>query len=82
LLGSIDAKLGALLALAVRDRLPDKAPTHKRSMDKLLRDVGVDVAQIAALLGKTPRAVYLALDESTGSAAASKATPKVGKTTR
>lgn len=75
-LRSIDATLGALLALALRDRLHEKAPTHKRSMDKLLRDVGVDVSQIAALLGKTPRAVYLALEEGDGSGSRPKAQKK------
>jgi hypothetical protein len=60
-LRSLDAKLGALLALAIRDRLPERAPAHKRSMDQLLRAAGLDVPEIAALLGKSKQAVYLAL---------------------
>lgn len=59
----IDAKLGALLALALLDHLPDNAPARKRSIDQGLKAAGLDVGEIAALLGKSRQAVYQLLDE-------------------
>lgn len=78
----LDAKLGALLALATRDRLPERAPAHKRSTDQRLRAAGLDVAEIAAILGKSKQAVYLALGPAESPAAKkapASATPGKGK---
>jgi hypothetical protein len=62
-LRSIDAKLGALLAIALDQYLRETniARPKVRSIDKLLTDAGLKPQQIAALLGKTERAVHLQL---------------------
>jgi hypothetical protein len=59
LLESIDAKLGGILALLVDLYLRQTgiAKPRERGIDKQLSDVGLSTAQIAALLGKTERAV-------------------------
>jgi predicted transcriptional regulator len=59
LLASIDAKLGALLALTLDEyvRATGVARPKPRSVDKLLADAGLTPQQIARLLGKTDRAV-------------------------
>lgn len=59
LLESIDAKLGGILALLVDLYLRETgvAKPRPRGIDKQLSDVGLSTAQIAALLGKTERAV-------------------------
>lgn len=61
----IDAKLGALLSITVDQYLRETgvARPKPRSIDKMLFDVGLPPRDIAALLGKTERAVYLALSE-------------------
>jgi hypothetical protein len=63
LLRSIDAKLGAVLALTLDSYLRETgvARPKERSIDKILADSGVPPATIAELLGKTERAVYLQL---------------------
>lgn len=62
----IDAKLGALLAISVDQYLRETgvARPKPRSIDKMLSDIGLVPRDIAALLGKTERAVYLALSEA------------------
>ena len=65
LLRSIDAKLGALLVLALDRHLRDTgiARPKERSVDKMLADVGLDTSEIAAQLGKTDRAVQMQLQK-------------------
>lgn len=65
ILKSIDAKLGAILALTVDSHLRDTgiAKPRPRSIDVILQDAGLTVAQIAKVLGKTERAVRLKLAE-------------------
>jgi hypothetical protein len=65
LLESIDAKLGGILVLLVDLYLRETgvAKPRPRSIDKALSDVGLSSAQIAALLGKTERAVQKQLSE-------------------
>lgn len=60
----IDAKLGALLAISVDQYLRETgvARPKPRSIDKMLNDVGLSPQDIAALLGKTDRAVYKVLE--------------------
>lgn len=60
----IDGKLGALLAISVDQYLRETgiARPKPRSIDKMLTDVGLTPQDIAALLGKTERAVYKALE--------------------
>jgi len=62
-LKKIDAKLGALLAIALDQHLRETgvARPKSRSIDRLLTDAGLTAREIAALLGKTERAVHLAL---------------------
>ena len=59
----IDAKLGALLAIQLDQYLRETgvARPKPRSVDRLLADAGLSPKEIAALLGKTDRAVQLAL---------------------
>jgi hypothetical protein len=63
LLASIDAKLGAILTLTLDAYLRETgvAKPKERSVDVMLAAVGLTPQQIAALLGKTPRAVNLQL---------------------
>lgn len=63
LLASIDAKLGALLTLTLDSYLRETgiAKPKERSVDTMLAAVGLTAQQIAALLGKTDRAVQLQL---------------------
>jgi hypothetical protein len=63
LLERIDTKLGALLALVLDAHLRDSgiAKPKERSIDRLLTDAGLSAQTIAAMLGKTDRAVLLAL---------------------
>lgn len=57
-LAAIDAKLTVILALAV----PAYADNVRgRSIDKLLTDAGLSTTEAATILGKTERAVQLAL---------------------
>jgi len=62
-LKKIDAKLGALLAIQLDQYLRETgvARPKARSIDRLLTDVGLSAKEIAALLGKTERAVHLVL---------------------
>lgn len=64
-LGKIDAKLSALLALLLDQHLRRQEDARvrpkERSIDRLLRDSGISAADIARLLGKTERAVNLQL---------------------
>ncbi len=62
-LNRIDAKLGALLAIALDEYLRETevARPKPRSIDRLLTDAGLSTKEIAALLGKTDRAVQLAI---------------------
>lgn len=64
-LQSIDAKLGGILALMVDLYIRETgvAKPKPRSIDKLLKDAGLDNAQISSLLGKTRRAVEMKLAE-------------------
>jgi hypothetical protein len=66
LLGKIDAKLGALLAVTLDQylRTTGTAKPRPRAIDKLLRDAGLTSQQIADMLGKTRRAVDKALEAS------------------
>jgi hypothetical protein len=73
----IEAKLGALLALALLDHLPENAPARKRSIDQGLKAAGLEVGEIAALLGKSRQAVYKLLDEP--KAKARKPKPKAAR---
>lgn len=63
LLSRIDSKLGALLAISVDQYLRETgiARPKPRSIDRVLADVGLSAREIAALLGKTDRAVNLVL---------------------
>ncbi len=63
-LKSIDAKLGALLVLALFDHLPEGAPARKRTIDATLVAVGLSVNEVADLLGKTTQAVYKQLPDA------------------
>lgn len=67
----IDAKLGAILALALDQYLRETgaARPKPRSVDRLLADAGLNAATIAKLLGKTDRAVRLQLQASAQKAA-------------
>lgn len=62
-LEQIDAKVSALLAIVLDAHLRASgvAKPRARSIDRLLTDVGLSPTAIAALLGKTERAVYLQL---------------------
>jgi hypothetical protein len=60
-LASIDAKLTALLALAVATTADDLP--SRRSPDRLLVEAGLSTAQAAQVLGKTERAVQLVLQK-------------------
>jgi SOS response regulatory protein OraA/RecX len=62
-LRSIDAKLGAILALLLDGYLRQTglARPKERTIDELLAAAGVSTAEIARLLGKTDRAVRLQL---------------------
>ncbi|HEY8132591.1 MAG TPA: hypothetical protein VII12_11945 [Thermoanaerobaculia bacterium] len=78
ILGRIDAKLGALLAIAVDSYLRETgiARPKDRSIDRILRDAGLSSSAVAALLGKTERAVQLQLQrESTRRTATASRTP-------
>jgi hypothetical protein len=65
LLASIDAKLSALLTLTLDSYLRDTgtAKPKERSVDAMLAGVGLTPQQIAALLGKTDRAVRMQLED-------------------
>ncbi len=71
LLESIDAKLGGILVLLLDLYLRDTelAKPKARSVDQMLSDVGLANADIAALLGKTERAVRKRLAGSSKSKA-------------
>jgi hypothetical protein len=68
LLRSIDAKLSAILTLVLDVHLKQTgvAKAKDRSIDVMLTDVGLSAKQIAALLGKTDRAVHLQLEKERG----------------
>ena len=61
LLKSIDTKLSALLAITLDQYLRDTGVAKARhpSVDTMLRAAGVSAKDIAALLGKTERAVHM-----------------------
>jgi hypothetical protein len=69
-LNRIDAKLSALLAIVLDQYLRETgvARPKARSIDQLLTDAGLSAKEIGALLGKTDRAVHLALAGSKKSA--------------
>ena len=71
LLTRIETKLSALLVIAVDEYLreTDVARPKPRSIDRMLADVGISQKEIAALLGKTPQAVSLALGKDKPKAA-------------
>jgi hypothetical protein len=77
LLASIDAKLGALLSLSLDTYLRDTgiAKPKERSVDAMLAAVGLSAQQIAALLGKTDRAVRMQLEDKAGGKKPAKAKP-------
>jgi hypothetical protein len=82
-LDRIDAKLGALLALVLDAHLRESgiARPKERSIDRLLTDAGLSPQTIAALLGKTDRAVNLALQrEREDKKNGKKASPRNGTT--
>jgi hypothetical protein len=66
LLESIDSKLGGILVLVLDLYLRDTelAKPKPRSVDRMLADVGLPTADIAALLGKTERAVQMQLADA------------------
>ncbi len=82
LLTSIDPKLGALVTLAVDFyiRNTDVAKPKKRSLDRMLTDVGLSPLEVSNILGKTDRAVRKLLQEE--HARADKAKPKRAKKPR
>mgnify|MGYP003389474091 CR=1 FL=1 len=55
--------LSALLAISVDNYLRETgiAKPKPRSIDRMLKDAGLSAEDIAAILGKTERAVYLQL---------------------
>jgi hypothetical protein len=59
----LEAKVSAILAIMVDRYLRETgvARPKVRSIDRMLTDVGLEAKDIAALLGKTERAVYLQL---------------------
>lgn len=63
LLEAIDSKLAALLAITVDQYLRETGAAQSRhaSVDSMLRGVGISARDIAALLGKTERAVNMKL---------------------
>lgn len=64
LLRSIDTKLTALLALMADAHLRAHGTPRQqraRSLDRLLTDAGISAREVGKLLGKTERAVHLAL---------------------
>jgi hypothetical protein len=75
ILKAINAKLGALLTIAVDQYLRETglARPKQRTIDRMLADVGLGAKEISALLGKTERAVHLVL-----AADGKKAKPKKG----
>jgi hypothetical protein len=63
---SLEAKVTALLAVTIDRHLrehPELAKPRPRSVDHLLKDAGLSAQHIGSLLGKTTRAVYLALEK-------------------
>ena len=62
-LNRIDAKLQALLALSVEQMNSGEARrrTRPRLLDQTLSDAGLSAKEIAVILGKTDRAVRMAL---------------------
>ena len=74
-LQSIDAKLSALVALLADIHLRNYGTSRQqrqRSLDRILTDAGLSARDIGKLLGKTERAVHLALQaEKKGGAKAS-----------
>jgi hypothetical protein len=66
-LRAIEAKVSALLALELDARLKadPQSRSKPRSLDRLLADAGLEPAEIAPLLGKTPNAVRQALGRKT-----------------
>jgi hypothetical protein len=64
MLEAIDAKLTALVAVAVDVHLRiygTQRQQRPRSLDRLLTDAGLSARDVGKLLGKTERAVHLAL---------------------
>jgi hypothetical protein len=64
LLKSLDAKLGALVALLADIHLRNYGSVRQqrvRSLDRILTDAGMSARDIGRLLGKTERAVHLSL---------------------
>jgi hypothetical protein len=60
---TLEKMIAALLAINVDQYLRDTgiARPKPRSIDRMLNDVGLSARDIAALLGKTERAVHLQL---------------------
>jgi IS30 family transposase len=67
-LRAIEVRVAALLALELDTRLKQdsRSRSKPRSLDKLLSDAGLEAAEIAPLLGKSPTAVRQALQRSPG----------------
>jgi hypothetical protein len=58
---SLETQVSALLALSVADRVAENPRAKPRSLDRLLVDAGMTTATVATLLGKSQRAVQLAI---------------------
>lgn len=71
-LGRLEAKVTALLAVAVEARQRALgAKTRLRSIDQILFDAGLTAKEIGGLLGKTDRAVHLILQAGRAKASGS-----------
>jgi hypothetical protein len=69
LLRSLDTKVTAVLALMADAYLRahgSQRQQRSRSLDRILTDAGLSAREIAKLLGKTERAVHLALQAEKG----------------
>jgi hypothetical protein len=58
---AVEASVAALLALEIADRTAEHPRGKTVSLDRVLVDAGLSTARVAALLGKTQRAVQMAV---------------------
>jgi hypothetical protein len=61
---SVEESLAALLALEIADRTADNPRRKKVGLDQILVGAGLPTARVASLLGKTQRAVQMAVADS------------------